>query len=471
VLVWIRDNVPAEDSMAFLPGEDPVYFALGRRPPLPSVYFFDVASPLPPREIARHARDIGLRWVFVKRRLQLYEEPPEVRELVPLLTDGSCVSPVSAPMTCTGDRSLGRIDLPGPDGLDGLDEMVAELASAPPVFHPSRFWRELGREHIAQLRRNGFSSFKRTVNTRYFNWRIAGILAHQLGVVAAWARRPDLQVFRARMPRPAPAGAGSRARFDPVAAWIYRTFVAMYWEVLARHDPLRLLSLLEEPELGDPFLVLHRDRRISQDLCNSVHELYSIVGDEASPLRSETAFEILEIGAGYGRLAHVFLAAAPNVRYTIVDVPPALAVSQAYLSTIFAGERLFRFRPFSSFDEIADEFLDARIRFLLPHQAEQVPSRSVDQVVNISSFHEMARDQVQRYFALVDRICRGRMYTKQWRVSRASIDGVVLREHDYPVPPQWRVLYHERHPIQRWFFHALYQVAPQVPRRGPTAAD
>jgi len=35
ILFWMRDNVPAEDAFVFLPGEDPVFFALGRRPRLP----------------------------------------------------------------------------------------------------------------------------------------------------------------------------------------------------------------------------------------------------------------------------------------------------------------------------------------------------------------------------------------------------------------------------------------------------
>ncbi len=87
ILFWTRDNVPQDEPMVFLPGEDPVFFALGRRPRLPAVYFYDVASPLPPAEIARAADSIGLRWVFVKERLQLKDVPPTERELVARLTE------------------------------------------------------------------------------------------------------------------------------------------------------------------------------------------------------------------------------------------------------------------------------------------------------------------------------------------------------------------------------------------------
>jgi hypothetical protein len=86
MLFWARDNVPADDPMVFLPGEDPAFFALGRRPRLPSVYFYDVATPYAPAEIARFADEVGLRWVFVKDRLQLVEEPPLEQSLVAALT-------------------------------------------------------------------------------------------------------------------------------------------------------------------------------------------------------------------------------------------------------------------------------------------------------------------------------------------------------------------------------------------------
>ena len=62
------------------------FFALGRRPRLPSVYFYDVATPYSPTEIARFADEVGLRWVIVKDRLQLVEEPPLEQSLVAALT-------------------------------------------------------------------------------------------------------------------------------------------------------------------------------------------------------------------------------------------------------------------------------------------------------------------------------------------------------------------------------------------------
>jgi hypothetical protein len=86
MLFWMRDNVPPEEGFVFLPGEDPAFYALGRKPALPSVYFYDVATPYTPAELSRIADDVGLRWVIVKERLQLRQMPPLEPELVARLT-------------------------------------------------------------------------------------------------------------------------------------------------------------------------------------------------------------------------------------------------------------------------------------------------------------------------------------------------------------------------------------------------
>jgi hypothetical protein len=135
-----------------------------------------------------------------------------------------------------------------------------------------------------------------------------------------------------------------------------------------------------------------------------------------------------------------------------------LYLSQRYLTTVFPDLPVFRFRPFRTYGEVAPEFETARLRFLAPHQLELLPEKSFDYFINISSLHEMTLAQVEQYFRLIDRQCRYRFYTKQWRVSRTPVNGCTLREHEYPVPARWHTVYHRRHPIQRMFFEALYDV-------------
>jgi len=342
-----------------------------------------------------------------------------------------------------------------------LAAIVSGFQDIPEIYRPSPFWEQLAAAGVRQLEATGFDNFKRTVNTRYFNWRILGIIRHQIFAIGgAWLASPNAAVLHAEFPRPTAAIADRAASFNPLAAWIYKTYVAMYVDVIARQDTRGLLRTIEEPALGNPFLVKHNGLNVSQDLCNSIHELYSILGPEGQPSSSSSGTPAFaEIGAGYGRLAYVILKAVPSATYTIVDIPPALYLSQRYLTTLFPESRAFTFRPFRDYAEVAAEFEASRIRFIAPHQLELLAPKSFDYFINISSFHEMTVPQVRNYFRLIDRTCRGRFYTKQWRVSRSQINGCTLRERDYPVPSRWRTVFQRRHPVQRMFFDALYEVA------------
>jgi putative sugar O-methyltransferase len=352
-----------------------------------------------------------------------------------------------------------------------VNALIEEMRTAPEIYRPSAFWEELTVVGLKQLETGGFENFKRSVNMTYFNWSVMGILQHQfVPVFSNWCRHPDRVVLAARFDGYRSALPAARtyrevsdyrlrladvASFNVATAFLYKLYVAMLWEYVARHDPLSLLSSLDEPALGNPFVIQHKGRSTSQDLCNSVHEFYSAAGAEP---RAEGAWHVAELGAGYGRTAFVFLRALPSCTYTNVDIPPALNVSEEYLTRVFPHERVFRFRPFKRYEEIQAEFESSRIRFLAAHQIALLPPKRFDLFLNISSLHEMTFPQIKNYLEQIDRLCRGRFYTKQWRVARTSVNGPLITESQYPIPESWRRVYHQRHPIQRMFFHALYDL-------------
>lgn len=338
-----------------------------------------------------------------------------------------------------------------------LDEasLLELLADASDLYRPSPYWEPLVKAGVRQLGDSGFENFKRTVNMKYFNWNVLGIMRHQfLPVLRHWLRHPDPAVLGSNFPNYQERREPGIKNFNPASALIYRLYVAMLWEYVAEEDSLGLFAALSEPTVGNPFLVYYKGRATSQDLCNSVHEFYRAGGAEAVGGRP---FHVVELGAGYGRLGFVFLKALPQSTYCVIDIPPALNLAQEYLRTVFPGEIIFAFRRFHRYEDVQDEFESARIRFLAAHQIELLPPKQVDLVLNISALHEMTSAQIRNYLQQIDRICGGRFYTKQWRVSRARVNGFVVREMEYPIPTSWKCLYHRRHPIQRMFFEALYQ--------------
>lgn len=338
-----------------------------------------------------------------------------------------------------------------------LDEMLKDLEAAPAIYTPSPFWRDLNATHIKQLEQWGISQFKRTVNTRYFNWTILGILAHQLLPVSLyWLRHPDFSVYSAPFPGYNEPRGEDITAFNPLTAFIYKVYVGMLANQTQQYDKDDLLKTIEEPLVGNPWRIQHKDNWVSQDLCNSVFEYYSALNFETP---APANLNIAELGAGYGRLGYVFLKAIPQATYTIIDIPPALYVSQEYLSSIFPNERIFKYRPFSSYDEIKTEFESSRIRFLMAHQIELLPQKQFDLFLNISSLHEMTGEQIKIYFNHIDRTTKGHFYTKQWKKSRAGRENeLVIKEHEYPIPASWQEVWHRHHPIQQMFFDALYRI-------------
>jgi len=92
---------------------------------------------------------------------------------------------------------------------------------------------------------------------------------------------------------------------------------------------------------------------------------------------------IIELGAGYGRTAYVFLKANPDIRYTICDIEPALSIAKRYLIS---------------------QFPDADITFLSPNNLRHLPKKSADLFITISSLQEMPMEQIKYYYKQIDRL-------------------------------------------------------------------
>ncbi len=337
-----------------------------------------------------------------------------------------------------------------PSGLnERLAEMFAALKDAPREVLPSKYWEELNKKNLTELDEAGYANFKRTIARSYFTWIVTPFDAQirflvsqlPLWTVAATAARSLL------------------ASAHPPLSWkqslSYSFLTGLLWEYATRLDP-GLLNRLEEPREGNPPALTKNGKLISQDLANSALEYRSIV---AAPVFEDEVRTVLELGPGYGRTAYVFLTLQPNLRYILSDIPPALAISERYLSTLFPTRRVFRFRPFETYAEVQAEFESAQIAFLEPQQLALLPDNSADLFVNISSLHEMRLDQIAYYFQIVRRIVRKYAYLKEWKESRIPFEEIIIREADYPIPAEWKQLYWRTCAVQNQFFEALFNVA------------
>jgi putative sugar O-methyltransferase len=340
-----------------------------------------------------------------------------------------------------------------------LGAMVDEIRDAGGVLAPSKFWEGFAARNTATLCRDGLDSFKRSVNYNYFQWVINSPRQPAFrSVWWAWARRPSLAAVTARVcvddvdwERPKSPGQ-LPPRFRALGHGIY---VGMLWDLARRRAPHGLADQLEERALGNPIAVRCRGRRVTEDLANTVLELGGIA-EHVSAERLARA-TVLEVGAGYGRFADVVLRAYPDARVVIVDIPPALALSQAYLTACHPAAPTHRFARGLECADLERAVAGARLSFLTPNQFAALSPIGADVVVNVSSLHEMTAEQIAEYLRLFDRHARGGyFYTKQWDRWLNPVDGVQTDRRSYPYPSRWRCLFDRTPVAQPGFFEALF---------------
>lgn len=325
--------------------------------------------------------------------------------------------------------------------------LEADLEKGDETFRPSKFWKELSAQHRSQLVESRLVSFKRTINNCYMQWLPGSFEDPRMTL--PWAALKDqpsmvpIEIAASVQSQPdLERGVVGYGGFDPFANPDYLRFYAFFtglvWYLMTLHAGDDLYQRLEEPELGMPIRLNHKGQAISQDLAQSLLEYYRI-RELASKLDSRGRLTVMELGAGYGRLAYV-LVNAWRCRYVIVDIPPTILVAKWYLSRVLPGVRIFGYRPFQDFEEVRVEIEQADLVFLSPNQLALLPDGFADISVSISSLHEMERRQADRYKSLLQVKTAGLIYFKQWTNWRNPVDNIDVKATDFMLEDPWRLV-------------------------------
>ena len=86
LLRYAQANIPFDDGILLIPGEEPFFFATGRAPHFPVPFFDPTIDPYSPEQIAALARTRNIHWLIVKTNVQTKEDPtPDRAELMNFL--------------------------------------------------------------------------------------------------------------------------------------------------------------------------------------------------------------------------------------------------------------------------------------------------------------------------------------------------------------------------------------------------
>lgn len=335
-----------------------------------------------------------------------------------------------------------------------LREMLVSLSKTPEIYQPSKFWINYMIYNIYQIEACGIENFKRSVNNNYHNFIYESgnnPIYRSAKKVLGWSdediKNAEKNIGLPKVEKP--------TEFTEMDWKYYTQFLIMMWEVALKKDKLKLLDKLSEPMLGNPMFIEYNGNIVTQDICQTVIEVNTIV--ETIDYDSESKLKVIELGAGHGRIGNLMLSAFPNIQYVIIDIPPALYVSQWYLSNLFPSKKIFKFREFVNYDEIREEFESSSIAFLAPQQIELIKDKYFDLFINVCSLMEMKPIQIENWFKHIDRVCEGWFYTKQWYESKNQFDKVVILETDYPMRNNWDKILN-RTSIHPLLFESIYKI-------------
>jgi putative sugar O-methyltransferase len=249
---------------------------------------------------------------------------------------------------------------------------------------------------------------------------------------------------------------------EPESRQVYRALLFLYYKHVKQLDTEGFLETHSDPEVGgttDQEVLFGRS--CSLDFLQSVEEAYRIRDSWRQAGRSGVPRVIVELGAGYGRLAYVCRKMFPESSYVILDLPEALICSKSWLSRVLGSETV-DYHQTKDAKQLGRSSLEGgKVFFLLPHKIEAIGNDAVDAFVNIYSFAEMPPPSIANYFRHLDRITNGILYTKQRQLELNEYDDVKVTEESYPVMPHWRPLFRSVSTLYDSFFEAAYATRSQ----------
>ena len=157
---------------------------------------------------------------------------------------------------------------------------------------------------------------------------------------------------------------------------------ALCFYYLRSIDRLGLFEKLGEDTSFGSFTFKIAGREVSRDLLDSIAEIYFL--DRHLGIGSRPGFRILDIGAGYGRLAHRMTTALPGIDgYLCTD---AVAVST------FVCDYYLRFRGAEKARVVPLDVVDSTLR-----------DHPVDLAINIHSFPECRKEAIEWWARLLNK--------------------------------------------------------------------
>ena len=235
---------------------------------------------------------------------------------------------------------------------------------------------------------------------------------------------------------------------DHKTSIVYNLLCLLLFEKLKKSQSFKLLNNLSEKTYCDfdhPYINIE-NYKISSDKVISLFDYEKI----NSFYNLDNRHNILEIGAGSGRLSECLLSINSNLNYTICDIPPSIYISFQRMKLRFPEKKIKLLVNINNTDELYDEINNNDISFLFPHQIEIIKKNYFDLSIAIDCLHEMDKKTLKYYFNNLNQISNN-FYFSIWKKTKNWGSGNLLKKTetldfengDYEIPSNWKKKFKE----------------------------
>ena len=161
---------------------------------------------------------------------------------------------------------------------------------------------------------------------------------------------------------------------------------------------------------------------------------------------SSSNLKILEFGAGYGRTANLFLSLCQNLKYVIVDIPPAINTSYNELKSIYKSKKFFLAINVYDKDKLNEIIENNDVVLIFPHQLKLLSRDFFDISILIGVTLEMEPKIVKQYMHYIN-ILSKYMYMKVFKYAGLPFSFYKFYKYDekshYYINENWEEIFSE----------------------------
>ncbi len=241
----------------------------------------------------------------------------------------------------------------------------------------------------------------------------------------------------------------------------HNVLLIMLYKFLTTIDDKNYLNILKNKISfikNNPFIEIN-NFKISQDLVNSIIELYEI--EQCLKIfEQDKKITILEIGAGNGRTADVITNIYKKSNYVICDIPIASYVSYKRFKDNYPKKKISCLFDVNSEDKILYEINNNDISFILPHQLNLIKKRYFDTVIAIDSIHEMDKKTIKFYMKNINKLSKY-FFMKVWEKTHVPYQlnhTLNVHNNSYHFFSKWKLIKKKQSIFPSNYYNIVFKI-------------